>query len=73
MSIENEKKMIEVINVLATALMFYANETHWTSHESPTGGGLRVEGNDCEDSPLWSFSGRRARAALKEATRIKES
>lgn len=54
----------EKLAVAKEALEFYANDTHWVARDG--GGGLRVEGYDCEDSPFWGFSGRRARKALKK-------
>lgn len=62
--------LIKSINILHEALSFYANTTNWVAREG--GGGLRVDGHDCEDNiSMWGFSGRRARNAIEECKNIK--
>lgn len=59
-----------LLDEVIPALAFYADQTHWVAKEG--GGGLRVEGGDCEDGGPWQFAGQRARTALKQVKKIRE-
>lgn len=61
-----------LLDTVMPAIKFYADETFWVAREG--GGGLRVEGYDCEDNALiYGFSGRRARDAAKKVLELTDA
>lgn len=61
-----------LLDAVMPAIQFYGDSAFWTAREG--GGGLRVEGYDCEDNAsLYGFSGRRARDAAKKVDELTQA